>query len=256
MSVALAIEWLKFRRSAIARVATAFAGLVSPALVLGMVALARTNLVAGPSRHKFALALLGTRCDAHLALAAQALPVVMMLSGGLLTAWIFGREFVEGTLSGLFALPVSRAQTGLAKTTIVGAWSVAMALSATLLVVAASALSSPSCIDVSVLESAAKVCACGTIMGLLGLPFGLVAVSTRGYFGAFAALLLATGVSQLLASIGWGRWVPFVAPALWAGAGGAEMAATVRPMHLLFALSFAVSGALGTVYLFRRVRIG
>jgi ABC-type transport system involved in multi-copper enzyme maturation permease subunit len=252
---ALAVEWLKLRRSTIARVATVLAGVGTPAIAVGIVALARSGLLQGPSRDKFAIALVGTVSDAHLAVETQILAVVMMLGGGLLAAWLYGRELVEGTLGSLFALPVSRREIAAAKAILAAGWSVAAAGLGTALTLLASAVVSPATMDAGVLRQAAIVFGAGTLMGLLGLPFGLVAIATRGYLGAFTALLVVTAASQILASIGWGYWVPYVAPALWAGAGGADAAAAVRPEHLALALCFAVVGALATVASFRRVRI-
>ena len=71
----------------------------------------------------------------------------------------------------------------------------------------------------------------------------------------FTGLILVTVFGQMAAAIGWGYWVPYVVPALWAGAGGAEAAALVTPWELAFALAFAVAGGIVTVAAFRRVRI-
>jgi ABC-2 type transport system permease protein len=255
MSAAFAIEWLKFRRSTIVLAATVLAGVGSPAMALGIVSLARSKQLTGPAQAKFAIALAGTEWEAHFALEAQILAVIMMLGGGLIVAWLYGREFVDGTFASLFALPISRTAIGLAKALLAASWSLATALLATLLTLGGSALVSSSPMDAAVLENAGSVFGGGAIMGLLGLPFGLVAVWTRGYFGAFAALLMATAASQIVASLGWGHWVPFVAPALWAGAGGPDVAATVRPIHLAVAVGFALTAALATVAWFRRLRI-
>lgn len=255
MRTALAVEWLKLRRSTVAMVATVLAGLLAPALAVGAVALARSNLLAGPARAKLAVALIGAEWEAHLALGAQILPVVMLLAGGLVATWLYGREFVDGTLPALFALPVSRSAVGLAKAVLAAAWSIATALLATLLLLSTSALVSSSPMEVAALDGTTTLFGASAIMGLLGLPFGLVAVATRGYFGAFTALLIATGASQILASMGWGLWVPFVAPALWGGAGGHDVAETVEPVHLVLAVSFAIAAALATIRCFRRVSL-
>jgi ABC-2 type transport system permease protein len=255
VKTALAVEWLKFRRSAIARVATLLAAIGTPAIAIGIVALARSGLIAGPSRDKFAIALVGTLSEAHLALETQVLVVVMMFAGGLVAAWLYGREFVEGTVGSLFALPVSRRDIAVAKAILAASWSVLAAGLATGLTLLASAAISPATMDGRVLGQAAVVFGAGAMTGLLGLPFGLVAIATRGYLGAFTALVVVTAASQILASIGWGYWVPYVAPALWAGAAGADAATAVRPEHLALTLSFALVGAAATVASFRRVRI-
>ncbi len=255
MKTALAIEWLKFRRATISRAATVLAGGLTPLMAVGLVSLARSDLLNGPSKDKFAIALIGTVGEAHLALEIQILAVVMMLAGGLLSAWLFGREFVDGTIGSLFALPVSKREIALAKSVIVAAWSLAVAALATAVTLLASWAVSPGTMTGGVARQAAVVFCAGAITGLLGLPFGLVAILGRGFLSAFTALIIVTAISQMLASIGWGYWVPYVAPALWAGAGGADAAAGVGPEHLAVAVAFALLGGAATIAAFRRVRI-
>lgn len=204
MKTALAVEWLKLRRSLVVRVATLIACLGAPWLAIGLVALARSGLLAGPAREKFALALAGTVFEAHLVLATQVLSVVMLLGGGLVATWLYGREFAEGTFGALFALPVSRQQIALAKAVMAAGWSVSSAGLATLMTLLGSAIVSPATFDTVAFERGAVLFGSASVMGVLGLPFGCVAVATRGYLGAVAALLVATALSQTLASIGWG----------------------------------------------------
>jgi ABC-type transport system involved in multi-copper enzyme maturation permease subunit len=255
MITALSVEWLKFRRSPMPKVATVLVGVLTPLMAVGLVTLARSDLLSGPSRDKFAVALIGTPSEAHLALENQVLAVAMVLCGGLVAAWLFGREFVEGTLGSLFGLPVSRGTIGLAKASIAAAWSVSVAAFATLATLLVSWALSPATMDGHIVRHALTVFGAGAIMGLLGLPFGWLAILTRGYMGPFTGLILVTAFGQMAAAIGWGYWVPYVVPALWAGAGGAAAAALVTPWELAFARAFAVAGGVVTVAAFRRVRI-
>jgi ABC-type transport system involved in multi-copper enzyme maturation permease subunit len=255
MRTALAVEWLKFRRSTIAWASTLLAGLATPLMAVGLVALARSDLLSGPSKDKFAMALVGTVGQANVALETQVLAVVMLIGGGILSAWIFGREFADGTVGSLVALPTSRRDIAVAKSLIVATWCVAVAVIATALTLAVSALVSPATMNADVARAAAVTLGAGVLTGLLGLPFGWVAIATRGYLAAFTSIVVATALSQMLASIGWGAWVPYVAPALWAGAGGSAGAATVGPAHLALAAAFALAGAATTVAAFGRFRL-
>ncbi len=255
MRTALTVEWLKFRRSTIAWASTLIAGLATPLIAIGMVSLARSDLLSGPSKDKFAMALVGTLGEAHVALETQVLAVVMMIGGGLLAAWIFGREFVDGTVGSLFALPTSRRDIAVAKSAIVAAWCVAVATLATTVTLLGSWIVSPETMTADVAHAGAVTLGAGVLTGLLGLPFGWVATASRGYLAAFTSIVVVTAMSQMLASIGWGFWVPYVAPALWAGAGGAATAAAVGPQHLAWAAAFAAAGAAATIAAFRRARI-
>lgn len=53
-----------------------------------------------------------------------------------------------------------------------------------------------------------------------------------------------TAISQILAPIGVGQSVPLVAPALWAGADGADAALDIAPVHLPWSL---IAAALGSI---------
>ena len=115
MKTALAFEALKFRRARIARLATVLAVIAIPGFSLGMVAIARGGLVTGPSAVEFAPLLEGTVAEAQMALAGRILTVGMVLATGILTAWLYGREWADHTIAGLFALPVSRRNIGFAR---------------------------------------------------------------------------------------------------------------------------------------------
>ncbi|MCB2411652.1 ABC transporter permease [Demequina sp. TTPB684] len=255
MGTALALQWATFSRSATARVATALAVLAAPVFGIGMVALARSGAITGTSAAKFEPFVEGAFGDAVGALVGQILTVVMVLAAGFAVAWLFGREFADRTYGSLFALPVSRAQLGWAKVMVAAAWAVAcvtfaVALTTLGLAIAATAGLEGAAVTGELLVVLARDGVAGVLMGLLGLPFGWVAVRSRGYIGALGGIIAVVAASQILASLGLGRWVPYVAPALWAGAGGDEAATSVGVPQLLWALAFAGLGAWAAVRAF------
>ncbi len=255
MNTALAFEALKFRRARIARLTTVLAVIAIPGFSLGMVAIARGGLVTGPSAVKFAPLLEGTVAEAQMALAGQILTVGMVLATGILTAWLYGREWADHTIAGLFALPVSRRDIGFAKALICAGWVVVVVAAAMAVTLAGAYLTSPQGVSTEALHRAAVALVAGIIMGWLGLPFGYVAVVTRGYLGAVAGIIAVTAASQILASLGLGRWVPWVAPALWAGAGGSDASAGVAWPQLLVAVLAAAAGAVAAAVAMHRARL-
>jgi ABC-type transport system involved in multi-copper enzyme maturation permease subunit len=260
MKTAIALQWAMFSRSATARVVTALAVFATPLFGIGAVALARSGTITGASGARFEPFAEGAFGDAVGAMAGQILTVVMMLTAGFAVAWLFGREFADRTYGTLFALPVSRTNLAWAKVIVASIWvlaCVAVAIGLTmggLLVVHATGtpgaeLTGPLAVVLL------RVGAAGLLMGLLGLPFGWVAVRFRGYIGALGAIIGVVAVSQILASVGLGHWVPYVAPALWAGAGGAEASSSIGAPHLLWALAFAALGAWAAVRAFARATL-
>ncbi len=254
MRPALDLAAATFARSLTARVCTALAVLAPPVFATGMVVLARTGLVAGPSAVKFEPLAQGPAGAAVATLAGQIVTVVMVLATGFAVAWTFGREWADGTLGGLFALPVSRATIATAKVAVITAWVLAVATAAVALT-ALGVLAVGGPMTTEVASVLAVDWAGALLMGALGLPFGWVAVRFRGYLGAVGGIIAVTAVSQIVAGVGLGRWVPYVAPALWVGAGGTEAAATVGPLQLAWAVAFAALGAALSVRAFAGARL-
>jgi ABC-type transport system involved in multi-copper enzyme maturation permease subunit len=260
MRTAIALQWAMFSRSATARVVTALAVFATPLFGIGAVALARSGTITGASAAKFEPFAEGAFGNAVGSIAGQVLTVVMMLSAGFAVAWLFGREFADRTYGTLFALPVSRTQLAWAKVAVTSGWVTVCVTLATALTMAGLVI-----MDATGTEGAAltaplalvllRVGAAGLIMGLLGLPFGWVAVRFRGYIGALGAIIGTVAVSQIVASVGLGHWAPYVAPALWAGAGGEDASASIGVAHLLWALAFAAFGAWAAVRAFARATL-
>lgn len=255
MRTALSIEWVKFRRSMVGKLATALAVFATPLFSLGMVAVARSGSFKGPNAEKFAPLREGTLNQAHVQTAGRILPVVTVIASGFVAAWLFGREYSDRTIGAMFALPISLRGIGLAKVLIAAIWSTLCVVTSTSLTVAGSALLDHNGMSAEVWHQTGVVLGGSIIMGLLGLPFGWVAVATRGYLGGVGAIIGVTAISQILASLGVGPWVPYVGPALWAGAGGSDAASGIGPLHLASAVLAAGVGAAAAISRISRTQL-
>ena len=249
---ALAVEWMKFRRSIVARLATGLVVIATPVFSLGTVWLARAAVLDGPNAAQFAVYRQGTVSEAQLLAAGRIMCVAILIASGFVAAWLVGREYADHTIGSLYALPVTLRAVAMAKITVTTVWVIACATTATALTVVASAVTDMGGMTAIVWRQAATVVVATILMGLLGLPFAWVAVATRSYLGAVGAIIGVTAVSQILASLGMGRWVPYVAPAIWAGAAGPDAARDVGTVHLLLSLAAAVLGAAATIRAFDR----
>ncbi len=209
----------------------------------------------GPMAAKFEPLTHGTLNEAQLAVAGQILAVVMLLTGGFVSTWMFGREWADRTIGSLFANAVTRRAIGWAKVTIIVGWALVCVSAAVALTTAAGAIIAPHGFTAAVRQQAYVVWGASAIMALLGLPFACVAVVTRGYLGAIGVLIGTTAISQILAAVGVGRWTPYVAPPMWAGAGGPEQALLVGPIHLIWAMAFAAIGTYAAVRAFAHARL-
>jgi ABC-2 type transport system permease protein len=240
------VESLKLRRSPVARTCAA-------ALVVGTCAIAAgfTAVGLGEGTSQMALKvrpmLQGTGWQAYLGMLTQILSVATLLAVGVVVAWTVGREFTDGTVASLQALPTPPAAIARAKlaTVMLGAVACALATLALALPLGlAIGLGAP---GAGAVRAGAQALAVTLLTALLTLPLSFVASARRGYLPGVGALLGLVVVTQIAAVGGAGAWFPWAAPGLWAGMGGPEAAAGVTPAQLLLALPVGAAGVAATV---------
>ena len=134
----------------------------------------------------------------------------------LATSWIFGREFVDGTLKDMLAVPVKRANILLAKFIVVGLWDVVMTLVILLVGLAMGVL-------IHLPDGSSAVIAHGSVLVLVSAfgaimvvtPFALFASIGRGYLLPLGLAVLIMMITNLVAILGWGAYFPWAIPGLY-----------------------------------------
>ena len=123
---ALAVEWAKFRRARPVWVTTV---LLTTGVVAMCVLTLRSVHGADATMAGKAQAIVEDGGRAGLFAAADTIVSVGGLLGfGVVVGWVFGREFTDGAISGLWAAPVSRPAVAAAKLLILLTWSVAVSV--------------------------------------------------------------------------------------------------------------------------------
>jgi ABC-2 type transport system permease protein len=252
---ALSVEWLKFRSATIFWFTTPLIVVGVPLMSLGFVAIARSGTASGRLSGKLEDLTTGSFALQAIGLSGQVLAVALLGAGGIVAAWATGREFADGTIGSLFALPVSRWQIASAKSIIVTGWSVVVALIATGLTTLGAWIVDPAGMSDGGAAAVGTSIAVGVLTSLLVLPFGVVATLARGYLSGITALILVVVATQLIAALGGGAWFPFSVPALLSGSGGAEAAATIGPVQILLVPLVAVVSFLAVSLSWRRLRL-
>ncbi|GHH73385.1 ABC transporter permease [Promicromonospora soli] len=254
LRAALAIEALKLRRSAVARIASVLLVVLVPLASVGMVALARSPQAGGPTAAKLADYATGDLATTHLMVCAQVLSVAALAAGGFFVAWSFGRELESGTAGALFGLAVPRSTIALAKCLVTLAWiagcvvlTVAVTVAASAVVAAVSGAPFAAWADVRTAVVA------GLLGGGLALPFAWVATVTRSQLGTVGGLVGVVALTQMVVLLGGGSWFPYAAPSLWAGMGGADAAAAIGLPNLLLAAAGAPLAIAAVVDAWRRL---
>jgi ABC-2 type transport system permease protein len=243
----LSTEFLKLKRSRIPWVLT-LAYCLAP-LMMGLMMVVLKNPELGRR-----LGLVAAK--AQLTVGAADWPTFLQLTGflfaggilvlGVVQAFVFGREYAEGTAKNLLALPVGRTAIVAAKLVVSAVWFLGMAV---LLYVETLALGllidlpgfSTALLAASLRRAVRLVL---EVLLLSSVP-AWIAVAARGYLAPLGFSILLLMVGDLFAHTGWGPWVPWSIPLLSAGAGGAD--APVPGMRSLlvligvFAVGFAAT---------------
>lgn len=155
-------------------------------------------------------------------------PTYLGLSGAILAAggfflfvltisWVFGREFADGTLKDMLAVPVQRASILLAKFIVVAAWSVLQTL--LILIVAlimGGIIRLPGGSLAVILQGSAVVVMAGCLAIAVATPFAFFASVGRGYLLPLGVALLMAMMTNLVALAGWGEYFPWAVPGLYA----------------------------------------
>jgi ABC-2 type transport system permease protein len=214
LGIALRTEARKFRSSR--------AALASSVMFLGgLTALSLTFAFAARAGNVTALAKLGalaegTPWEVLTGSAVQIAGAGGLFACGIVVAWSFGREFTEGTISGLFALPVGRATIALAKILVYLAWSVGLAVVTTGAVVLAGIGAGLGVIDADSAGTLARLPVLIFCCALIALPAALLASLGRGLLSGIGAVAVIVVVAQISVFAGAGPWFPLATPALWA----------------------------------------
>jgi ABC-2 type transport system permease protein len=135
----------------------------------------------------------------------------------LIISWTFGREFVDGTLKDLLAVPVQRGSILLAKFLLVAIWSAALTLFITLVGMVMGALIKLSGGSSLVfLHGSALILATGFMVIAVVMPFALFASIGRGYLLPVALAVVTLMLANLVLIAGWAEYYPWAVPGLYA----------------------------------------
>lgn len=199
---------------------------------------AKANLAGGAATWPYYLDLLGR---------AVAIGGILLFS--LVESWVFGREFADGTLKDLLAVPISRAMLLLAKFIVVVLWS--LILTAILFIVcfllgAAIGLSQGTPEVFWHGTATLAVAACLVIVTVF--PFAFFASVGRGYLLPMGVTLLDAVLGNIVAVAGWANYFPWAVPALHVELAGRG---SLEPVSYLLVLLTGLAGMAGTYFWWR-----
>ena len=179
---------------------------------------------------------------AYLSLFAQILAMGGMVLFVLAISWVFGREFTDGTLKDLLAVPVPRLSLLLAKFIVVALWSAALALLLFGLGLGLGALFHlPGGSTAILLQGCARAAVTAALVIAAMLPFAFFASLGRGYLLPIGVCFMVLILANLVMAAGWGQYFPWAILAIYAQGKDA-----LPPASFVIVLLTGLAGLVGT----------
>lgn len=173
-----------------------------------------------------------------LASAAQVTSAGGLVGVGVVLAWTFAREFTDGTVGGLYAVPVGLRTTALAKLLVWTLWAAALALTLTAALLGLGLVLGYGVPDATTWAALGRQLGLGVLTAAVAAPVAWVATVTRSLLAGVAATVGLVVVAQVGVLVGLGAWVPMAAPALWAMSGGELAGMPHLALTVLLAVAF------------------
>lgn len=166
-----------------------------------------------------------------------------MLLLSFVVAYVFGREYADGTAKNLLALPVARHWFVLAKLVVAAVWWLALVAAALAESFALGiALGLPGLSGAVALHAIASTLLAALIAYLIVPLVAWAAVAGRGYMPPIAFALATLALGNLFGKTGWAEWFPWSVIPLLIGTVGKPQTLPVGS-YLVVAATFAVGVA-------------
>ncbi len=239
----LATEFLKLRHSRVPLISLA-------AFSLGPLGLALFMWIAAEPGRAKGLGLVGTKASL-MGLAATWPAFLTMLTqvvggGGLLllafvVAYLFGREYQEGTAKNMLTVPAGRHLFVLAKFVVAAVWW-ALIVAAVLVEAAliGFALSLPGLTLSLALAALHRTLIVAGVAFLLTSLVGWVAVLGRGYLAPLGFAVATLALGDVFGHTGWARWFPWSVESLLSGTLGGRLTTLPAGSVVVLLVTFAV----------------
>ncbi len=201
---------------------------------------------------KARLAAIAADWPSYFGLLEQQACVGGMVLLAIIAAYVFGREYSEGTAKDMLVLPVPRHDFVIAKLAVIAAWFAALLLSlfAEGMLVGA-ALGLPGLSARLALASFGDILLSGALGYLLVPVVTWIAALGRGTLAPIGFTLFMLVLGNVFGATGWGKWFPWSIVPMLAGMAGPRLAALSAGSLAVVALTF-VAGLAATIRQLRR----
>jgi len=240
--------WIELRKAIRSRMPlwTAFGYLFMPIGITVLIFLARnpelTRQLGLVSAKANLVAYSATDWSAYLSLFAQIIAAGGFIFSVFAASWVFGREFADGTLKDMLAVPVQRGSILLAKFAIVAVWSATLVMLVFVVsLIMGAIIQLPGGSLSVILNSLTPVAMSACLMIIVVLPFAFFASIGRGYLLPVGVAILSLIMANLVVVAGWGEYFPWAIPMLYAQGKSA-----LTPISYAIVLATGLAGMFGT----------
>ncbi len=169
----------------------------------------------------------------------------------IIAAWVFGREYADGTAKNMLTLPVGRHWFATAKLIVVLVWFGGLTVSLIVegLVVGA-ALGLPGFSIPLALSSCGDVLLAGLVGYLLVPVVTWIATLGRGYLPPIGFTIFMLLMGNVIGATGWGKWFPWSIVPMLAGMSGPRIE-VLTPVSMVVVGSTFVAGVAATIWQLR-----
>ena len=250
MKEALWMELLKLRRTKIFPVSVYFFIFIGIMMGMLMFLSMHPEIASRSAAIRMKTSFLGSiDWGAYYELLIQIVLTLVVIGSGVITSWVFGREFSDRTIKDLLALPVSRSKIVVSKLIVLLGWS--LLLSVFVLIAAlitGIAVRIPGWDPEAFLPFLRNFMLCSLLNVLLITPVALIASIGRGYILPISFVILIMVLTQLL-FVGlpaFTFWFPWALPALVSGVAGDAIPPPGFVSYLLYGI-LVLGGLVGTL---------
>jgi len=191
--------------------------------------------------------------QAFLGIMQQSVATIGLVGFGFVTAWVFGREYIERTIKDILALPVSRTHIVIAKFVIVIIWCILLTLILfTVALFMGMVLRIENWSFYMFLTQTQTYFITAFMTILLCSPVAFFACYGRGLIAPLGFVIITLITAQFIALMGLGAYFPWAIPGVYSVAGSAEGMELNNASYIIMLLTF-IAGFTATVYRWRYV---
>lgn len=241
-------ELIKLKRSKIVRI-TAGIFIFIPAMVGLMMFLVQNPELSAK------LGIIGTKAklfaendwQGYLTIINQIIATIGLIGFGFITSWVFGREYLEGTLTDIMALPVSRVSLVTAKFLIVLLWCLTLIFILFITAVIIGLFIEIPGFSIPLLNKNIKIYLDTALLTLLlSTPVAFFACYGRGIIAPLGFVIISLITAQFAALSGLGSYFPWAVPGINTVPEGTEGMQLYASSYIIVALT-SVLGYIATI---------